>query len=163
MGLPALLCIVADNQEGAVGALGRDGVFQSLGRLRNRTEEDIREKLGELILDKKMRSAMHEKGRSIVDGKGTGRGAEAIRISHPEILRKDIDFGDVKFVNLINLTDEEKEMVRSWRNSEEIRKWMFTDHIISKGEHFHFIEGLKKDIRNLYWIVEKDALPIGVL
>ncbi|MDW8463861.1 MAG: formyltransferase family protein [Geminocystis sp.] len=66
--------------------------------------------------------------------------------THPsESLRKNIRLGDVLLKNFINLTQEEKEMVRRWRNHPEVRKWMYTDHEISRGEHEEFIERLKRE------------------
>ncbi|MEN3027940.1 MAG: UDP-4-amino-4,6-dideoxy-N-acetyl-beta-L-altrosamine N-acetyltransferase [Aquificaceae bacterium] len=78
-------------------------------------------------------------------------------------LKSDIRLGKVLLKNFVNLTQEEKEMVRRWRNHPEVRKWMYTDHEISKEEHEEFIESLKKDKRNYYYLVYKGKDPIGVL
>ena len=40
---------------------------------------------------------------------------------------------------------------------------MYSDEIISQEEHFNFIENLKKDNKNFYWIVYKDEEFIGVI
>ncbi len=68
-------------------------------------------------------------------------------------LRADFSVGEYVLENFINLSDEEKEMVRNWRNSEQIAKWMFSDHTISPEEHSQFTERLKNDDRNFYWTV----------
>ena len=67
-------------------------------------------------------------------------------------------------INFINLTDEEMEMVRSWRNNENVRKWMHANHVISRKEHLDFIERLRGDSKNFYWLL-KDRLGkyIGVI
>ena len=68
---------------------------------------------------------------------------------------------EIKFVNILDVNNEIKEKVRQWRNKEEIRKSMFSQHIINKKEHFRWIENLecRKDWR--FWIVFFDDVPIG--
>jgi UDP-2,4-diacetamido-2,4,6-trideoxy-beta-L-altropyranose hydrolase len=70
MGLPSLLCIVADNQVNAVSCLVRDGVFMSLGYQLEMGEIKKAEMIQQLLKDKARRSALAEKGRAMVDGKG---------------------------------------------------------------------------------------------
>jgi len=67
---------------------------------------------------------------------------------------KDILLSEVTCINFLNLNDQEKEMVRAWRNNESIRKWMYQDHIITKEEHSNFIRNLKEDNKNLYWLLK---------
>lgn len=80
-----------------------------------------------------------------------------------ENLRGNIDIGDVTLRNFINLTTEEMEMILEWRNHEDIRKWMYSDHIISKDEHFRFMEGIKQDNKNFYWLVKNKEGYVGVI
>jgi len=65
--------------------------------------------------------------------------------------------------NFTNISIEEKEMVRECRNDESVRKWMYSDEIISQEEHFNFIENLQNDNKNFYWIAYKDEEFIGVI
>jgi spore coat polysaccharide biosynthesis predicted glycosyltransferase SpsG len=81
MGVPALLCIVADNQEGAVGALGRDGVFRSAGWVNRLTDEELSDELANLIYGKDLRNAIHNRARAIVDGKGAARVAGELQLA----------------------------------------------------------------------------------
>ena len=79
-------------------------------------------------------------------------------------LRKDFEFKDAMLINFINLTNSEKEMVRIWRNNEDIRRWMYTKHVISRKEHFDFIERLKDEERNFYWLSkDRQGEYIGVI
>lgn len=74
---------------------------------------------------------------------------------HPsENLKKNLDFGDVIFKNFINLTEKEMILVLEWRNHVSVRKEMYQDHIISIEEHSKFIEKLKYDNKNYYWILK---------
>jgi len=61
---------------------------------------------------------------------------------------------DLLILNFINLTIRDKEMVRSWRNCNAIRKYMCQNRLISRNEHLAFIRGLKKDKHNFYWAVK---------
>ncbi len=67
-------------------------------------------------------------------------------------------------INFINLSDSEREMVRLWRNNEIIMKWMYQDHLISFEEHANFINKLRDDNNNFYWLVKKTTGDyIGVI
>ena len=69
-------------------------------------------------------------------------------------LKENIKIGDKILKNFVNLNDKEKEIVRSWRNTDAVRIWSLTDHIISIDEHYNFIEKLKEDNQNFYWLVK---------
>lgn len=79
-------------------------------------------------------------------------------------LRKDIELGEVLLINFVNLTEEEKKLVRDWRNNEEVRRWAYSKHTISPEEHSEFIKKLEGDEKNFYWLArKKDAGYIGVI
>ena len=78
-------------------------------------------------------------------------------------LRGNPKIGKVVLLNFANLNEREKEMVLEWRNSEKVRKWMFTDHIISLGEHLKFIYLLKDDARNFYFLIKCGSEYLGVI
>ena len=70
----------------------------------------------------------------------------------------------IKTKNFINLSAEEKEMVLGWRNQESIRKWMYSDTIISSKEHADFLSNLTKDKNNSYWVAENgDEILFGTI
>jgi UDP-2,4-diacetamido-2,4,6-trideoxy-beta-L-altropyranose hydrolase len=73
LGLPSLLCIVAENQEKTVKALAEDGFFLSPGWFRGTTVHEIKEMIEKLILDKNLRKILSEKSQTLVDGKGAER------------------------------------------------------------------------------------------
>jgi UDP-4-amino-4,6-dideoxy-N-acetyl-beta-L-altrosamine N-acetyltransferase len=68
---------------------------------------------------------------------------------------------EIKFLNILYVSNELKEKVRKWRNKEEIRKSMFSQHIITKKEHFRWIESLEHRKDWKFWIVFFDDVPIG--
>ena len=95
---------------------------------------------------------------------GVCRGIQAGKNDKMIDLKGDITIGDIRLLNFLNLNDEEKELVRNWRNHNGVRRWMYSDHIISREEHSMFIDGLKKDNKNFYWLAKnKDEKYMGVI
>lgn len=80
-----------------------------------------------------------------------------------EKLKKNIAFGDIVLKNFLNLNEKEKEIVRNWRNDDAVRKWSYSEHIISVEEHHNFIVKLAEDNRNIYWLVSRKNEHIGVI
>lgn len=72
-----------------------------------------------------------------------------------------------KVINLVLLTflDTESQMkVREIRNEENVRKWMYTDHIIGANEHLGWINRLKQDDRKIVFaILDEVHKPLGVI
>ena len=68
-----------------------------------------------------------------------------------------------ELINFVNLEDKQKELVRNWRNHTDIKKWMRTEHHISSDEHLEFIERLRSDKENVYWLVKNNGQNIGVI
>ena len=79
------------------------------------------------------------------------------------ILHSDFEVEGYKLRNFINLKEEELEMVRSWRNHQNVKKWMYSHHYISKEEHISFVKSLKNSYNSAYWIVQGQKDYIGVL
>ncbi len=50
------------------------------------------------------------------------------------ILKENLRVGNITLRNFINLNPDELELVRTWRNHPEVRKWMYNDQEISKEE-----------------------------
>ena len=55
--------------------------------------------------------------------------------------------------SFVELTDEEKWTVLSWRNHPDVRSRMFSSHEISLEEHIQFLNKLRSDSTSLYWKV----------
>ena len=75
-----------------------------------------------------------------------------------------IIFENYKAINFINATDNQNNQILELRNHVEIRKWMYSQNIISENDHQNFIQKLKQDLNNYYWSVfnEKEDF-IGVI
>lgn len=76
-------------------------------------------------------------------------------------------YPEEKTLNLINIlsgSNEVKEKVRLIRNEENVRKWMYSDHIITESEHINWLEGLSKDESNrVYAVVTESGETLGVV
>lgn len=68
---------------------------------------------------------------------------------------------EIRFVNILDTDKIIKEKVRQWRNKKEIRKWMFSQDIISNGEHQKWLEGLSKRSEDRFWVVYFKDIPMG--
>ena len=69
----------------------------------------------------------------------------------------------IELFNIIELSNKEQEIILDWRNQKSVREWMYNSEIISKETHFNFIEKLKQDSTNRYFLVKQDNSAIGVI
>jgi UDP-2,4-diacetamido-2,4,6-trideoxy-beta-L-altropyranose hydrolase len=73
MGLPAALCVLAPNQEKIASELARLRAAVNLGHAGNVSASRIEATLRDLLGSQSKRAQMSERGREIVDGRGTER------------------------------------------------------------------------------------------
>jgi UDP-4-amino-4,6-dideoxy-N-acetyl-beta-L-altrosamine N-acetyltransferase len=69
----------------------------------------------------------------------------------------------MKNIKLIPLMKQHLDIVYEWRNREDVRKNMYTNHVISKEEHLSWFERISKDGTKKYFIFELDNKPSGVI
>jgi len=69
-------------------------------------------------------------------------------------LKNNVEIEGITLRSFVNLSDEEKEMVRQWRNSGTVRKWMFNSAKISIEEHCDFMKSLKEKDNKFYLLVQ---------
>ncbi len=65
-------------------------------------------------------------------------------------------------VELRPLEDRDRDRVLVWRNSPDVRAYMYTDHLIGPDEHAAWFSGIEGDETRRYWIVEMDGRPVGL-
>jgi len=68
----------------------------------------------------------------------------------------------IKFVPILQTNEKIIEQVRKWRNSPEIRKYMYNDHYIIKKEHQVWFKSLRERNDAKVWVIYLDAIPVGV-
>ncbi|NWB91929.1 UDP-4-amino-4,6-dideoxy-N-acetyl-beta-L-altrosamine N-acetyltransferase [Pseudomonas agarici] len=59
------------------------------------------------------------------------------------------------------MTREDLERVLSWRNHQEVRRYMYTQHEISLVEHTRWFERVSLDASRHLLIFENDVVPLG--
>ncbi len=69
----------------------------------------------------------------------------------------------IQLLNFTTLEPVQKELVLSWRNHPDIRKWMIDDSLIALEDHLHFIDLLHTKTDRCYFLVQKGTQYIGVI
>ena len=63
--------------------------------------------------------------------------------------------------NLRIMSEADLEMVRTWRNSEQVRQNMYTDQLISEDEHTQWFAQVAHDERSCPLLFEYQQRPVG--
>lgn len=70
----------------------------------------------------------------------------------------------VQLTPLLSLDRESQLLLRHIRNEPNVRRWMYTDHLVSEAEHLKWIERLSKHDANLVFaILGADRMPLGAV
>lgn len=59
------------------------------------------------------------------------------------------------------LAEADLDMLLDWRNSEEVRRFMYSSHPIAHDEHRRWFEAIRKDQRRHPLIFEREGVPSG--
>lgn len=71
---------------------------------------------------------------------------------------------NIQLTNILKVSDVSKRIVREIRNEDQVRKWMYTDHIITELEHKQWLKRLENDEKNKVFVVTiDDGKPLGVI
>lgn len=65
-------------------------------------------------------------------------------------------------IKLVKLQKEDLELVRAWRNLDEVSKYMYTSSIISEQDQINWFEKVNNDSTCRYWIIEYDGKKLGL-
>lgn len=68
-----------------------------------------------------------------------------------------------EFINYINLSNEDLLTILKYRNNIEVRKMMRSSKEILVSEHYEYVEKLKLDLNNIYWVVKKKERILGAI
>jgi UDP-4-amino-4,6-dideoxy-N-acetyl-beta-L-altrosamine N-acetyltransferase len=66
-------------------------------------------------------------------------------------------------VNLLPLTSEYLDLILEWRNMPEVRRNMYTNHVISKEEHYTWFCKVENDSTKAYFVFELNGKPAGLI
>ncbi len=65
-------------------------------------------------------------------------------------------------IKLIRLEEEDLELVRNWRNSEDVAKYMYTENSITEKEQLNWFNSIKNESNCIYWIIEYNDKKLGL-
>ncbi|MEG0283294.1 MAG: UDP-4-amino-4,6-dideoxy-N-acetyl-beta-L-altrosamine N-acetyltransferase [Erysipelotrichales bacterium] len=65
--------------------------------------------------------------------------------------------------NILDVDFATQMLVRDWRNSENIRKYMTSERIISEETHKKWIKSLENNNKTMFFIVFYEEKPIGIV
>lgn len=60
-----------------------------------------------------------------------------------------------------DVADIDRERIFVWRNSSVVRSAMYSNHLITKEEHYRWFDKIRKDEINRYLIFEERGNPLG--
>ena len=65
-------------------------------------------------------------------------------------------------VKLRAIDRNDLELIREWRSSPEVNKFMYTEVTSTKEQQQRWFDNIKKDDTSKYWMIEYYKIPIGV-
>lgn len=147
LGLPALLIVLADNQEGIAHELSKRGVIASLGRGSDLAPSTIASQLRNLAHSRSVRREMSERGRALVDGRGAERVVVALKWDALSI--RLAESGDCK-------------LLWEWANDPAVRASSFSSETIAWDDHVAwFREKLNDGNCRILVCSDASAVPVG--
>lgn len=61
------------------------------------------------------------------------------------------------------LGESDRGLLYRWRNLPDVRRWMYTDHVIEREEHDRWFSAVMVDRSKRYWVIMRDEEPLGVV
>lgn len=61
------------------------------------------------------------------------------------------------------MTNEDLDRVLAWRNHDEVRRYMYTQHEISRAEHARWFEQASRDPSRHLLVFEGNSVPLGFI
>ncbi|CAL66986.1 UDP-4-amino-4,6-dideoxy-N-acetyl-beta-L-altrosamine N-acetyltransferase [Christiangramia forsetii] len=66
-------------------------------------------------------------------------------------------------VNFIEINEDDLETIRTWRNSSEVSKYMYTDNLISSDQQESWFKKISLEKNSRYWIIEYQGRKLGLV
>jgi UDP-2,4-diacetamido-2,4,6-trideoxy-beta-L-altropyranose hydrolase len=147
-GLPALVLVLADNQEPVAAALGAGGLGWDLGWHHQVGQAELTDALERLLRDRAARETMARRGPELVDGRGAERVTQ-IMTGAPRL-------------RLRPATAEDARLLWEWVNEPSVRQVSFNPDPIPWEGHLDWLARRLADPDSRIYIAEDDAgRPVG--
>ncbi len=65
-------------------------------------------------------------------------------------------------IQLVDITEEDLELIRQWRNSKEVSQYMYTSDEITSEQQKKWFEKIKSDPSQKYWLIKYDEKKLGL-
>ena len=153
LALPALLIAVAPNQKAAGLSLQQLGAAKLILEGEHFRPDLVREAVA-LINSPVERQSLSDRAHALVDAKGAGRVVAFLcsgRLPREEVL-----------ISLRDVTPNDQDKIREWRNNPGVRKYMYTDHEIGPDEHRLWFSRILRDPSCKYWVIVCDGDDVGL-
>jgi len=148
MGLPAILCVLAPNQERIASELSRLGAAIEVGYAAGTPSDKVEAALRELFQSETARRLMSQRGRDIVDGRGVER-VVAFLWGDPAIRRT---------------TESDCRNFWEWANDPEARAVSFTKESSPWERYVDWFRSSLRDPRSiLYTAINREGRAIGMV
>jgi len=144
LGLPALLIVLADNQQGIADELGKQEIMVDLGRGSEVSRSTIARQLRRLAESSAVRREMSRRGHDLVDGLGAERVVSAL--NREELSIRLVEEGDCK-------------LLWEWANDPVVRSWSFSSESIPWSDHVKWFRRKLQD-GNCRILVALDAAAV---
>jgi UDP-2,4-diacetamido-2,4,6-trideoxy-beta-L-altropyranose hydrolase len=147
LGLPALLIVLADNQQRVADELGKQGIMVDLGRGSDLARNTIAAQVRSLAGSREVRREMSQRGRALVDGRGAERVVHAMKRDALSI--RLVEAGDCK-------------LLWEWANDPVVRASAFSSETIPWEEHLAWFRGKLNDPEcRILVALNASAVPSG--
>ncbi|MFP5068821.1 GNAT family N-acetyltransferase [Pseudonocardia nantongensis] len=169
VGVPMALVRAADNQAEGYRTIVAAGAAAGLGGVDDLADpEPAATVLRELLTDPARRDALAERARTVVDGEGANRIVDAIAAAAGAVSdtewRKHVE--DTTLTGVLHArpaTLDDAELLLSWRNDPETRRWSRSTDEIDLDAHRRWLAGsLDREDRRLLLVSDLDG-PVGTV
>lgn len=155
LGLPAVVVVLADNQEPIARWLEKTGAAVNLGRSEDVGMGEIAQAVSDLVNDAAARRAMSKIAAGLCDGKGAVRVALAL---HPETVARD---GGAVGLRLARESD--RETMFRWQSHPETRRFARNPEPPSRKEHEAWYARTMADPNRELYVITHRCRDAGLL
>jgi UDP-2,4-diacetamido-2,4,6-trideoxy-beta-L-altropyranose hydrolase len=150
MGLPAVVLVLADNQEANAKHIEKQKAGRALGRAERISVQSLSESIVSVVKDLHLRTEISKNAQQMIDGQGVQR---VITIMQETGLHR---------VNLRLATPEDCRLLWEWANDLTVRDSAFNQNPIPWDEHKNWFQQKLSDSNCLIYIVlNEQGTPIG--
>lgn len=66
-------------------------------------------------------------------------------------------------VSFRNVEEKDLEMIRNWRNSQDVRRFMYTEDFITEEQQIRWFNKISREEQSRYWVISYKEKPLGLV